>query len=125
MSSHLRASESTSSNQVSSCLLEIGIFLSHLIWLARTRKIRMHAAAEGKMFDDVAAEHAARGTPFEFAERKGRKQGGYGVGGKRRLDPGWPKEPSARDRAAPVGGNAQEPCVKGKGKSLLYADDHA
>ncbi|AEO54840.1 hypothetical protein MYCTH_2297920 [Thermothelomyces thermophilus ATCC 42464] len=53
------------------CVLEIGIFLSHLVWLARTRRIRKAAAAEGKTFDDVAAEHEMRGIPFKFAERKG------------------------------------------------------
>ncbi len=58
----------------SSCFLEIGIFSSHLIWLVRTRKIRKAAAAEGKTFDDIAAEHEARGVPFKFAERKGQKR---------------------------------------------------
>jgi hypothetical protein len=62
----------------SSCLLEIGIFASHLIWLARTRKIRKAAAAEGKTFDDIAAEHEALGIPFTFAERKGRRRCGLG-----------------------------------------------
>ncbi|KAK4162500.1 hypothetical protein QBC43DRAFT_215166, partial [Cladorrhinum sp. PSN259] len=52
------------------CLLEIGIFLSHIIWLARTRKLRKEAAADGKTFDDVAAQYEASGTPFRFAERK-------------------------------------------------------
>ncbi|KAK4042189.1 hypothetical protein C8A01DRAFT_14199, partial [Parachaetomium inaequale] len=56
------------------CFLEIGIFSSHLIWLARTRKIRKAAAAEGKTFDDIAAEHELQGIPFKFAERKGRKK---------------------------------------------------
>lgn len=55
------------------CLLELGIFISHAIWLVRTRKIRKAAAAEGKTFDDIAAEHKAEGTPFKFAERKFRK----------------------------------------------------
>ncbi|GAB1312249.1 hypothetical protein MFIFM68171_02459 [Madurella fahalii] len=58
------------------CLLEIGIFLSHLIWLARTHKIRKDAAAQGKTFDDVAAEYKVRGIAFKFAERKGRKHRG-------------------------------------------------
>ncbi|KAH6630283.1 hypothetical protein B0J18DRAFT_96092 [Chaetomium sp. MPI-SDFR-AT-0129] len=57
-----------------SCILEIGIFSSHLVWLARTRKIRKAAAAEGKTFDAIAAEHEARGIPFEFAERKSWKE---------------------------------------------------
>ncbi|KAK4239357.1 hypothetical protein C8A03DRAFT_14265, partial [Achaetomium macrosporum] len=58
------------------CVLEIGIFSSHLIWLIRTRKIRTAAPAEGKAFDDVAAEREANGIPFKFAERKGRGPGG-------------------------------------------------
>jgi len=55
-----------------SCLLEIGIFLSHLIFLARTHRIRKEAAAQGKTFDDIMAEHERRGIPFKFAERKSR-----------------------------------------------------
>ncbi len=51
-------------------MLEIGIFASHLVWLVRTRKIRKAAMAEGKTFDDIAAEHEASGIPFRFAERK-------------------------------------------------------
>ncbi|OTB19048.1 hypothetical protein K445DRAFT_345353, partial [Daldinia sp. EC12] len=38
-------------------LLESGIFMSHLIWLFRTRKIRREAASRGKTFDNIAAEH--------------------------------------------------------------------
>lgn len=53
-----------------SCALEVGIFASHLVWLARTRRMRKEAAAAGKSFDDIAAEHEARGVPFPFAERK-------------------------------------------------------
>ncbi|KAH6628549.1 hypothetical protein F5144DRAFT_594535 [Chaetomium tenue] len=52
------------------CILEIGIFSSHLIWLARTRKIRKAAAAEGKTFDDVVAEHEMHGTPFNGITNK-------------------------------------------------------
>ncbi|KAI1765071.1 hypothetical protein GGR53DRAFT_286223 [Hypoxylon sp. FL1150] len=55
-------------------LLESGIFLSHIIWLFRTRKIRKEAKLRGKTFDDIAAEHEEHGTPFKFAERKSRKQ---------------------------------------------------
>lgn len=58
----------------SSCLLEIGIFLSQAIWLLRTRKIRKEAAAQGKTFDDIAAEHEERGIPFKFAERKSKEE---------------------------------------------------
>ncbi|KAK4248831.1 hypothetical protein C7999DRAFT_13210, partial [Corynascus novoguineensis] len=54
------------------CVLEMGIFISHLVWLARTREIRKVARTKGKTFDDVAAEHETRGMPFKFAERKGR-----------------------------------------------------
>ncbi|KAK1758524.1 hypothetical protein QBC47DRAFT_374962 [Echria macrotheca] len=54
------------------CILELGIFLSHLIFLARTRRLRREAAREGKTFDDILAQHDAQGTPFKFAERKGR-----------------------------------------------------
>ncbi|KAK4229967.1 hypothetical protein QBC38DRAFT_358285, partial [Podospora fimiseda] len=56
------------------CLLEMGIFLSHIIWLARTRKIRKAAAADGKTFDDLLAQYEADGTPFRFAERKKTKR---------------------------------------------------
>ncbi|ERS98159.1 hypothetical protein HMPREF1624_04940 [Sporothrix schenckii ATCC 58251] len=52
-------------------LLEIGIFLSHIIWRIRTRKLRQQAKAEGKTFDELAAEIiAVRGADnFPFAER--------------------------------------------------------
>ncbi|OAA60562.1 Cystinosin/ERS1p repeat protein [Niveomyces insectorum RCEF 264] len=50
-------------------VLEIGIFMSHIIWRIRTRHIRKQAKAQGKTFDDIAAEHAAAGTYFAFAER--------------------------------------------------------
>lgn len=51
-------------------LMEGAIFLSHLIWLFRTRKIRAQAKAEGKTFDDIAEEHRQQGVEFRFAERK-------------------------------------------------------
>ncbi|CAK7225237.1 hypothetical protein SCUCBS95973_005795 [Sporothrix curviconia] len=51
-------------------LLEIGIFLSHIIWMIRTRKIRKRAKEEGKTFDELAAEIvAAEGDSWPFAER--------------------------------------------------------
>lgn len=52
-------------------ILEIGIFLSHIIWLIRTRKLRKRAKAEGKTFDELATEIiAAEGADnFPFAER--------------------------------------------------------
>lgn len=35
--------------------------------------MRRAAVAQGKTFDDIAAEHEARGTAFKFAERKDRE----------------------------------------------------
>lgn len=61
-------------NSHHSIILETGIFLSHLIWMFRTRKIRKEAATREKTFDDIAAEHEERGLPFKFAERKSSKQ---------------------------------------------------
>ncbi|CAN8100687.1 unnamed protein product [Discula destructiva] len=55
------------------CLLEAGIFASHFVWLLRTRKIRREAAAQGKTFDHVLAEHKESDAPFKFAERKSRR----------------------------------------------------
>ncbi|KAI2622445.1 PQ loop repeat-domain-containing protein [Hypoxylon sp. NC1633] len=51
-------------------LLESGIFLSHTIWLFRTRRLRQEAASRGKTFDDIMAEHEEQGLTFEFSERK-------------------------------------------------------
>ena len=45
-----------------------------MVWLVRTKKIRKEAAAAGKTFDEVAAEHEAQGIPFAFAERKRKVQ---------------------------------------------------
>ncbi|KAK3394109.1 hypothetical protein B0H63DRAFT_36023 [Podospora didyma] len=56
------------------CFLELGIFTSHVVWLIRTRKLRKAAKAEGKTFDDIAAEYEAHGIPFKFAERKSCKE---------------------------------------------------
>ncbi|KAK7913833.1 hypothetical protein PG985_011536 [Apiospora marii] len=55
------------------CALELGIFTSHLIWLLRTRQVRREAKAQGKTFDELAAEYEASGEPFKFAERKSNK----------------------------------------------------
>ncbi|KAK3943192.1 PQ loop repeat-domain-containing protein [Diplogelasinospora grovesii] len=52
------------------CLLELGIFASHIIWLLRTRRIREEAAAQNMTFDDLVAEHERNGIPFKFAPRK-------------------------------------------------------
>lgn len=59
---------------ITCCLLEIAIFASHLIWRIRTRRIRKEAMAQGKTFDEIAAEHEAQGIPFKFAERKSRRK---------------------------------------------------
>ncbi|KAH6855117.1 hypothetical protein B0I37DRAFT_423223 [Chaetomium sp. MPI-CAGE-AT-0009] len=67
------------------CALEIGIVSSHLIWLARTRKIRKAAAIEGKTFDDIAAEHEIHGIPFKFAERKGQGLRLWGSGSDKKM----------------------------------------
>ena len=48
-------------------------YFEHLSSLRQAGKKRKAAAAEGKTFDDVAAEHEAAGTPFPFAERKSRR----------------------------------------------------
>ncbi|KXX80874.1 hypothetical protein MMYC01_202054 [Madurella mycetomatis] len=94
------------------CLLEIGIVLSHLIWLARTRKIRNDAAAQGKTFDDVAADYKARGVAFKFAERKGRKHRGRRAraGETRSVKSGGGKG-SDGEKTAPSG-NMQVPFTK-------------
>jgi hypothetical protein len=36
--------------------LEAGIFISHLIWMFRTRRIRAQAKEEGKTFDELIEE---------------------------------------------------------------------
>ncbi|KAI0102706.1 PQ loop repeat-domain-containing protein [Nemania sp. FL0031] len=50
--------------------LEIGIFISHLLWLFRTRQVRKEARLDGKTFDDVMTEYGQQGLPFKFAERQ-------------------------------------------------------
>jgi len=51
--------------------IEGGIFISHLIWRFRTRKIRAHAKSEGKNFDDILEEHRERkNIDFQFGERE-------------------------------------------------------
>ncbi|KAH6657136.1 PQ loop repeat-domain-containing protein [Truncatella angustata] len=55
-------------------VLELGIFLSQIIWLLRTRKVRKEAAAEGKTFDAILVECEEAGTPFRFAERRSRRK---------------------------------------------------
>lgn len=58
-------------------LLELGIFGSHLIWLARTRSIRKQLKKDGKTFDDLLGEYKERGEEWEWAER----EGDMGLGG--------------------------------------------
>ncbi|KAE9365343.1 hypothetical protein N431DRAFT_496451 [Stipitochalara longipes BDJ] len=50
--------------------IEGGIFISHLIWRFRTRKIRVQAKAEDKTFDDIAEECRRENVEFRFAERE-------------------------------------------------------
>jgi hypothetical protein len=50
--------------------IEGGIFISHLIWRFRTRKIRAQANPEGKTFDDIAEECRRENIQFRFAERE-------------------------------------------------------
>ncbi|KAI1120624.1 PQ loop repeat-domain-containing protein [Nemania abortiva] len=50
--------------------LEIGIFISHLIWLFRTRQVRKEAKQDRRTFDDVMVEYEQQGLPFKFAERR-------------------------------------------------------
>jgi hypothetical protein len=57
------------STDLHSLVLEAGIFVFHLVWLLRTRKLRKHAKAQGKTFDDLAKEYAQTGIKFKFAER--------------------------------------------------------
>jgi hypothetical protein len=50
--------------------IEGGIFISHLIWRFRTRKIRAQAKSDGKTFDDIAEECRRENIQFRFAERE-------------------------------------------------------
>jgi hypothetical protein len=50
--------------------IEGGIFISHLIWRFRTRKIRAQAKDEGKTFDDIAEECRRENVDFRFGERE-------------------------------------------------------
>ncbi|KAK3363582.1 hypothetical protein B0T25DRAFT_48562 [Lasiosphaeria hispida] len=68
--------------------LELGILISHIIWLLRTRKLRKAAAADGKTFDDAMAEHKAQGIPFKWAERKRNWEGKAEMGDVERADGG-------------------------------------
>jgi hypothetical protein len=46
------------------------IFMSHIIWRFRTRKIRAQAKEEDKTFDDIAEECRRENVEFRFAERE-------------------------------------------------------
>lgn len=50
--------------------IEGGIFISHLIWRFRTRKIRAQAKEDGKTFEDIAEECRRENVQFRFAERE-------------------------------------------------------
>lgn len=50
-----------------SVLLEAGIFLSHIIWLFRTRKLRKRAKLEGIDFDDLPEARRWQWHPEESA----------------------------------------------------------
>ncbi|EPE04450.1 pq loop repeat protein [Ophiostoma piceae UAMH 11346] len=51
--------------------LEIGMFVSHGIWLLRSRTLRKEAKAEGKTYDEILAERVAvEGDSYPFAERE-------------------------------------------------------
>ena len=51
-------------------LLELGIFSSQLIWLARTRRLRKQLKEEGKTFDELVKEYKERGEEWEWTERE-------------------------------------------------------
>ncbi|KAK6078863.1 hypothetical protein SCUP515_04302 [Seiridium cupressi] len=57
------------------CVLELGIFLSQLIWVFRTRQVRKRAATLGKTVGDILITCEVHGIPFKFAERGRRKTG--------------------------------------------------
>jgi hypothetical protein len=50
--------------------IEGGIFISHLIWRFRTRKIRAEAKEKGKTFDDIAEECRRENVEFQWTERE-------------------------------------------------------
>lgn len=55
---------------IGSALLETGLFISHGIWMVRTRNLRKQAKAEDKSFDELAAQRVlVEGDRFKFAER--------------------------------------------------------
>jgi hypothetical protein len=61
-------------------LLEIGIILSHLVWLFRSRDVRAAAAAEEKTFDDILQEKAKARESWKFSERAFDCSFGFGRG---------------------------------------------
>ena len=47
------------------------MFVTHGIWLLRSRKLRKEAKAEGKTYDEILAERVAvEGDAYPFAERE-------------------------------------------------------
>ncbi|KAI1475426.1 PQ loop repeat-domain-containing protein [Daldinia eschscholtzii] len=88
-------------------LLESGIFMSHLIWLFRTRKIRREAASRGKTFDNIAAEHEQRGIPFKFAERKRSKKTDVEKGNTRHNEDGSGQPQQHSTEAGPHDGDSK------------------
>ncbi|KAK3388985.1 PQ loop repeat-domain-containing protein [Sordaria brevicollis] len=51
-------------------VLELGIFGSHLIWLARTRRLRKRLKQEGRTFDEVLEEKKKDGEEWRWADRE-------------------------------------------------------
>ncbi|KAH8882725.1 hypothetical protein GQ53DRAFT_665395 [Thozetella sp. PMI_491] len=94
------------------CFLEIGIFVSHIIWLIRTRSIRKEAAAQGKTFDDVLSEHQEQDLPFRFAERKSR--------GRRKLQA---DEEMAREGTPNVSEETEKPVDSGRATQVVRGED--
>lgn len=52
-------------------MLEAGIFLSHFIWLIRTRKLRKQAKDAGMDFDDLPEAQRYRVTVDDDVESRG------------------------------------------------------
>ncbi|KAI0845650.1 PQ loop repeat-domain-containing protein [Daldinia vernicosa] len=94
-------------------LLESGIFLSHLIWLFRTRKLRKDAASRGKTFEDIVAEHEQQGISFKFAERRLFKKNDVETG-----NAGHCEDPSGQTQQYPITTVVQDGGLGGPQQSL-------
>ncbi|KAI1827109.1 PQ loop repeat-domain-containing protein [Xylaria intraflava] len=81
-------------------LLEIGIFITHLIWLFRTREIRKQAKLDGKTFDDILTEHEQRKIRFKFAERKSTWPGRKSKADEEALESAFISDPTAEGNRA-------------------------